>query len=69
MGDSGLALSLRNIFLAHLLVLTAAPEQYLRMRRGLVKLWKTLKAPLFPAQARPQKKSSFQEIDMTRFEP
>ena len=69
MFDSELVFCIRTIVFAHVLILTMTPELTLRLQHELVKLWKTLKAPILLKQARQQKKSSFWEVDMTKFEP
>ena len=63
-------LSIRNILLIPLIALIVTPEQAFCLVQETVKIWKKLCAPLrvFAANAT-KKKSSFWEIDMTKFEP
>ncbi len=62
--------SIRNILLLQLLTLVAAPDYAFQARRRLLKIWKSLNAPMFPKKPIGQKKRErFWEIDMTKFEP
>lgn len=64
-----LSLVMRNILFVQLMLLATTPEFTLRLRHELVRLWRTLRAPVAVKKAGPAKKSKFWEIDMTKFEP
>jgi hypothetical protein len=63
-------IGIRNILLVQMLMIEMVPDYAVQVRRGLVKIWKTLKTPILPKRTGPSKKSGkFWEIDLTKFEP
>ena len=63
-------ITIRNILLLQLIVMTMAPEKVVLARQEILKFWKELKTPLFPKTAKkPANRGRFWEIDMTKFEP
>jgi hypothetical protein len=62
---------LRNILLVQLLMALTLAGNSPRLQQELLRIWKTLNAPLLPNKpAKPNHKSGkFWEIDMTDFEP
>ena len=63
-------IGIRNILLVQLLVLVLVPGYALQVRRELVKIWHTLKTPIFPKKTVSLKKSGkFWKIDLTKLEP
>jgi hypothetical protein len=64
-------LALRNIFLVQLLMGLTFAVNSPRLQQELVRIWKTLNAPLLRKKpVKPNHKSGkFWEIDMTDFEP
>jgi hypothetical protein len=64
------ALTMRNILLIPLIVLSIAPELTLCFAQETAKILKKLRAPFLVSAANAaKKKSTFWEIDMTKFEP
>jgi hypothetical protein len=63
-------ITVRNILLVHLIIMTMAPEKVVLVRQEILKFWKELRIPLFPKTAKkPDNRGKFWEIDMTKFEP
>jgi len=65
------AITVRNILLLLLIIMTIAPGRVMPARQELLKLWKTLRPPLFSKNTKPAGncRGTFWEIDMTKFEP
>jgi hypothetical protein len=70
MFTDGIIIGIRNILLVQLLIMAAAPERAVRLRQELVRIWKTLEAPVFLKKTHPvvRKGGGFWEIDMTKFD-
>jgi hypothetical protein len=66
-----LVFSIRNILLIQLIIIiSSAPELTLCLHQEIMKIWKKMSAPFHETPAnRIKKRSTFWEIDMTKFEP
>ncbi len=61
--------SIRNVLLAHLALFAAAsPRSNRQLYAKFGRIWKTLRRRLVSLRSKPGR-SSFWEIDMTKFEP
>jgi hypothetical protein len=65
-----LIISIRNLFLIQLVILTLAPEKFVPVYQGLHRIWKSFLQVALPKKTDAMAKGkSFWEIDMTDFEP
>jgi hypothetical protein len=63
-------ITIRNILLLQLIVMTMAPEKGVLVRQEILKFLRELRTPLFQKTAKkPGNRGKFWEIDMTKFEP
>jgi len=72
MPDNVIILVTRNILIAYLAIIVMMPVNLSPVRQELLKIWKTLNAPLPLMRQKPagqEKRVKFWEIDMTKFEP
>jgi hypothetical protein len=65
----GMSIGIRNILLIQLVIVLMVPDHAVLVRQELIRIWKSINAPLLRKKETRKKGSRFWEIDMTAFEP